>query len=83
MGKLKYAEETPRCDWCHFFNEKYGCLLGKMNCYYLIDSPRVAATPCDGCNFSKGGPCIGWCSKNLLGMEGIDVREIRNRRYCS
>lgn len=81
MGKTKYAEETPPCSWCHFRNDKVGCLLGKMNCYYLIESPRVAATPCDGCPYSKKGRCIGWCTKNLVGMEGIDVDAIKRRRY--
>lgn len=75
MGKVKYAgDRPPECVFCHFWvNDKVGCRLGKMNCYYLLECPRMAPTPCDGCSYGKATPCIGWCTKKILGQKGVDM----------
>ncbi|MDD3138340.1 MAG: hypothetical protein PHX08_05125 [Lachnospiraceae bacterium] len=75
MGKVKYAEDRPdNCAFCHFWvNDKIGCQLGKKNCYYLLESPRMVPMPCDGCPYCKGGPCIGWCTSRILGKKGVDI----------
>lgn len=51
----KYAgDRPPECVFCHFWvNDKVGCRLGKMNCCYLLECPRMAPTPCDGCPYGK------------------------------
>ena len=74
MTGAKYAEERPpKCSLCHFWvNDRVGCRLGKMNCYYLLDSPRMDPTLCDGCPYKKSTPCMGWCTKRVLGQEGVD-----------
>lgn len=66
----RYAADKPRdCRYCYFWkNKKRGCILGEENCYYLITEPDRPLTPCDGCPYGRDRPCIGWCTKKILGQ---------------
>ena len=75
MISARYSGDKPGdCRNCFFWDEdRSGCRLGKMNCYYLLERPRVVPTPCDGCPYKKAAPCIGWCTKRILGQEGVNM----------
>ncbi len=75
MISARYSGDKPGdCSNCFFWDEdRSGCRLGKMNCYYLLERPRVVPTPCDGCPYKKAAPCIGWCTKRILGQEGVNM----------
>ena len=67
MNKTVYAADKPAdCRSCHFWrNEK--CSLGQHNCYYLISAEPKPKSECDGCPYGRDRPCIGWCTKKLMG----------------
>ena len=70
MYVAKYAEDKPKdCRYCYWGSKKGKCQLGKENCYYLIKVIRKKQDDCDDCPYSKGGPCIGWCTKRILGKD--------------
>ena len=52
------------CQYCYYYG-RHGCML--KVCYY--DRPRPETKPvseCDDCPYGKCGPCIGWCTKEIL-----------------
>ena len=65
----KYAEDKPKdCAYCYFWQgKKQGCLLGKESCYYLIKKAPEKKSPCDGCPYGKGSPCVSFCMMKVLG----------------
>lgn len=67
VGKVRYAED---CKYCYFWEgKKKGCKFGEIeNCDYLIREEKIPVkkTKCDDCPYKKNGPCIGWCTKELL-----------------
>ena len=70
----KYAENKPKdCNLCMHWNEsKKSCGLGcEDNCYYLLEEPEKAPSPCDGCPYGKGHEFCFPCWKKLLGQGGI------------
>ena len=73
MREPRYADDKPKdCAFCFYWDEgRKKCRLGKMNCYYLLEDPHLIETPCRGCPYKKGGPCIGWCTRKILGQEGV------------
>ena len=75
MRNLRYAADKPAdCSACFFWdNDRLGCRHGKMNCYYLLENPYMAPTQCTGCPYKKGSTCIGWCTKKIIGQEGVDM----------
>jgi hypothetical protein len=69
MMKYKFAEDKPRdCQYCYWWGgKKRGCTLGEENCYYIIpEKTKKKKNPCEECPYGKGGPCIGFCMKELL-----------------
>ena len=46
MGGIRYQASRPAdCRHCFFWkNRKKGCVLGKENCYYLIEPPKGLLT---------------------------------------
>lgn len=71
---LKFAEDKPKdCKFCYYWGgKKKGCTLGgEEKCYYLIkEQPPVKKTKCTDCPYKKSGPCIGWCTRDLLQKKG-------------
>lgn len=69
MRKVSYSAEKPEnCRFCYFWNNKEeGCSLGKENCYYQISVPPALMPDCADCPYGKHQPCIGWCTKKILG----------------
>ena len=69
MAQTQYASDKPNdCRCCFFWKgDQRGCCLGKENCYYLIAVPSKPKSECDGCPYGRDRPCIGWCTKQLLG----------------
>lgn len=72
---VRYADDKPKeCKYCYFWGgKKKGCTLGGVeNCYYLIkeEEAPVEKTKCDDCPYKKCGPCIGWCTKDILQKKG-------------
>lgn len=65
---VRYHKNRPAsCRKCYFWkNRKAGCVLGKENCYYLMENPKKS--PCEGCCY---GPCVSFCMKKVLGQEGV------------
>lgn len=52
------------CRYCYYYG-RHGCML--KVCYY--DRPKPETKPvseCDDCPYGKCGPCIGWCTKEIL-----------------
>ena len=52
------------CRYCYYYG-RHSCML--KVCYY--DRPRPETKPvseCDDCPYGKCGPCIGWCTKEIL-----------------
>lgn len=70
IGGVEYAAEKPRdCRYCYFWKDcKTGCILGPENCYYIVKAPEREPSPCDGCPYGRDRPCIGWCTKKILGQ---------------
>ncbi|MDO4961366.1 MAG: hypothetical protein Q4E57_05890 [Eubacteriales bacterium] len=77
MYMAVYAKDRPKdCSYCYYGNRKGRCRLGKDNCYYIIKVTGKTKDPCDGCPYSRGGPCIGWCTRKILeGPEAIEETE--------
>ncbi len=64
-----YADGKPRdCRACYYYEKKNGCAL--KCCYYLIDDKPRKKSECDDCPYGKCGPCIGWCTKEILRSVG-------------
>ena len=70
----KFAEDKPKdCKFCYYWGgKKKDCILGgEGKCFYLIkEQPPVKKTKCTGCPYKKKGPCIGWCTRDLLQKKG-------------
>ena len=52
MDGIRYHASRPAdCRHCFFWkNRKKGCVLGKENCYYLIEPPK-GPSKCEGCPY--------------------------------
>ena len=50
-GIRYYAEKPETCRVCFFWkNRKVGCILGKQNCYYLVETVMTEQEKkCEGC----------------------------------
>ena len=82
MDGIRYHASRPAdCRHCFFWkNRKKGCVLGKENCYYLIESPK-GPSKCEGCPYKRAKPCVlVSCylrlGKNLNQRDTIVVRKI-------
>ena len=68
--KLIYSKDKPRdCRDCKFWDETKRCCGLKGECYYATGV--ADRSPCYACSYSKNGPCIGFCTKDLLGQRGV------------
>lgn len=68
MDGIRYHASRPAdCRHCFFWkNRKKGCVLGKENCYYLIEPPK-GPSKCEGCPYKRAKPCVLVpCYKDLL-----------------
>ena len=68
MDGIRYHASRPAdCRHCFFWkNRKKGCVLGKENCYYLIE-PRKGPSKCEGCPYKRAKPCVLVpCYKDLM-----------------
>ena len=80
-GIRYHASRPADCRHCFFWkNRKKGCVLGKENCYYLIEPPK-GPSKCDGCPYKRAKPCVlVSCylrlGKNLNQRDTIVVRKI-------
>ena len=53
-----HASRPADCRHCFFWkNRKKGCVLGKENCYYLIEPPK-GPSKCEGCPYKRAKPCV-------------------------
>ena len=82
MDGIRYHASRPaNCRDCFFWkNRKKGCVLGKENCYYLIEPPK-GPSKCDGCPYKRVKPCVLVpcylrLGKNLNQRDTIVVRKI-------
>ena len=59
MDGIRYHASRPAdCRHCFFWkNRKKGCVLGKENCYYLIEPPK-GPSKCEGCPYKRAKPCV-------------------------
>ena len=59
MDGIRYHASRPAdCRYCFFRkNRKKGCVLGKENCYYLIEPPK-GPSKCEGCPYKRAKPCV-------------------------
>ena len=59
MDGIRYHASRPAdCRRCFFWkNRKKGCVLGKENCYYLIEPPK-GPSKCEGCPYKRAKPCV-------------------------
>ena len=80
-GIRYHASRPANCRHCFFWkNRKKGCVLGKENCYYLIEPPK-GPSKCDGCPYKRVKPCVLVpcylrLGKNLNQRDTIVVRKI-------
>ena len=80
-GIRYHASRPADCRHCFFWkNRKKGCVLGKENCYYLIEPPK-GPSKCDGCPYKRVKPCVLVpcylrLGKNLNQRDTIVVRKI-------
>ena len=80
-GIRYHASRPADCRHCFFWkNRKKGCVLGKENCYYLIEPPK-GPSKCEGCPYKRAKPCVlVSCylrlGKNLNHRDTIVVRKI-------
>ena len=68
MDGIRYHASRPAdCRHCFFWkNRKKGCVLGKENCYYLIEPPK-GPSKCEGCPYKRAKPCVLVpCYKDLM-----------------
>ena len=68
MDGIRYHASRPAdCRHCFFWkNRKKGCVLGKENCYYLIEPPK-GPSKCEGCPYKRAKPCVLVpCYKGLM-----------------
>lgn len=68
MDGIRYHASRPAdCRHCFFWkNRKKGCVLGKENCYYLIEPPKGPSN-CEGCPYKRAKPCVLVpCYKDLM-----------------
>ena len=77
-GIRYHASRPANCRDCFFW--KKGCVLGKENCYYLIEPPK-GPSKCDGCPYKRAKPCVLVpcylrLGKNLNQRDTIVVRKI-------
>ena len=57
-GIRYHASRPADCRHCFFWkNRKKGCVLGKENCYYLIEPPK-GPSKCEGCPYKRAKPCV-------------------------
>ena len=57
-GIRYHASRPADCRHCFFWkNRKKGCVLGKENCYYLIEPPK-GPSKCEGCPYKLAKPCV-------------------------
>ena len=82
MDGIRYHASRPAdCRHCFFWkNRKKGCVLGKENCYYLIEPPK-GPSKCEGCPYKRAKPCVLVpcylrLGKNLNQRDTIVVRKI-------
>lgn len=71
MDGIRYHASRPAdCRHCFFWkNRKKGCVLGKENCYYLIEPPK-GPSKCEGCPYKRAKPCVLVpCYKDLMANE--------------
>ncbi|MCD7818260.1 MAG: hypothetical protein LUH07_04325 [Lachnospiraceae bacterium] len=74
---VQYARDKPKdCRYCFLWSRgKVGCRIGgKKNCFYLIRQEQVVNDKCYQCPYSKGAPCIGWCTADAI----AEIRQKRN-----
>lgn len=63
--KDAYADGKPKdCRYCYYYG-RHSCTL--KSCYYENNRSRKAPrSGCDDCPYGRCGPCIGWCTKEIL-----------------
>lgn len=78
MYGTKFSEYKPKeCRYCYFWcGKNKRCFLGKENCYYETVEEATEKSECDGCPYGRHSPCIGWCTKKVLGKGGDDSNGI-------
>jgi len=69
MSKYFKNGTTPkRCRYCYYWkSRKDGCSLGEENCIYQMPVQEKEKSECTDCPYGRFHPCIGWCTKKLLG----------------
>ena len=78
MDGIRYHASRPAdCRHCFFWkNRKKGCVLGKENCYYLIEPPK-GPSKCEGCPYKRAKPCVLVpCYDHLIGMDESNLCDI-------
>ena len=72
MYGTKFSEYKPKeCRYCYFWcGQNKRCFLDKENCYYETVEVAAEKNECDGCPYGRYSPCIGWCTKKVLGKGG-------------
>ncbi len=59
------ADGRPlECRYCFYYEKKKGCT--QEQCYYLRPEKPKTEDECDGCPYGTYGPCIGWCTREVL-----------------
>ena len=66
MDGIRYHASRPAdCRHCFFWkNRKKGCVLGKENCYYLIEPPK-GPSKCEGCPYKRSNSSKAFLQNEL------------------
>ena len=68
----KHTQDKPKdCRYCYFWKKSTGCTYkGKTGCYYEPEN-TAPVTECTNCPYKRSGPCIGWCTREVLRSVGL------------
>ena len=77
MYVAKYAADKPKdCRFCYWGTDKGKCRLGPNNCYYMTKVIEKKKDICDDCPYHRQGhPCIGWCTRRIMGTFPMEETE--------
>lgn len=67
---VKYSDDKPSdCKYCYFWMPgKKKCKFDE--CYYIVRKVKKkrVQSQCYGCPYGRTRPCIGWCTRLILGQ---------------
>ena len=69
----EHTKYRPKdCRYCYYWKKSAGCThKGETGCYYEPKRKKKTVSECDNCPYGRCGPCIGWCTKEVMRSLGL------------